>query len=197
MSLTSKPSKRERLRNLLMLTPTSPLPSRPGATLSRKHSRTHSSPAHRCSVLEDALLALGRAIGREEEETVRALLPSGAVDVEAAFDGVHGCATQLQQRCASKTIGWIYKGRQIYVHDQVDKVLHFLDKFKSAGDIVANVDPVHIGLPWAGIRAILEVSIRPTTLFFLLHSNGYLARSPCPIATNVPSWLLGWSSLCM
>ena len=195
MSLTPKPSKREWLRNKLR--PTSPLPSRPGATLSRKPSQTNASPAHRCSVLEDALLALGRTIGREEEETIRALLPSGAVNVKAAFDGVHGCATQLQQRCASKTLRWIYKGRQIYVHDQVDKVLHFLDKFKSAGDIVANVDPVHIGLPWAGIRVILEVSIRPKTLSFLLHSDSYLCRSPCPIATNVPSWSLGWSSLCM
>ncbi|KAI7227738.1 hypothetical protein KC330_g8251 [Hortaea werneckii] len=31
--------------------------------------------------------------------------------------------------------------------------------FKAVGDIDANVDPVHIGLPWAGVRAILEVAL--------------------------------------
>jgi hypothetical protein len=45
-----------------------------------------------------------------------------------------------------------YKGRQVYLSKQVDK-------YKSAGDVGANVDPVHIGLPWAGIRVILEVCI--------------------------------------
>jgi hypothetical protein len=39
----------------------------------------------------------------------------------------------------------------------VDKVVRFLDKFKAVGDVVANIDPFHAGLPWAGIRAILEV----------------------------------------
>jgi hypothetical protein len=31
--------------------------------------------------------------------------------------------------------------------------------FKAVGDVVANIDPVHVGLPWAGILAILEVCI--------------------------------------
>jgi hypothetical protein len=52
-----------------------------------------------------------------------------------------------------------YKGRQVYLSKQVDKIMPLLDKFKSAGDVGANVDPVHIGLPWAGIRVILEVCI--------------------------------------
>jgi hypothetical protein len=44
-----------------------------------------------------------------------------------------------------------YKGRQVYLSKQVDKIMPLLDKFKSAGDVGANVDPVHIGLAWAGI----------------------------------------------
>jgi hypothetical protein len=43
--------------------------------------------------------------------------------------------------------------------EQADKVVRLLDRFKAVGDIVANVDPVHVGLPWAGVRAILEVRI--------------------------------------
>jgi hypothetical protein len=41
----------------------------------------------------------------------------------------------------------------------VDKVMRLLDKFKAMGDVVANIDPIHVGLPWVGIRAILEVCI--------------------------------------
>jgi hypothetical protein len=64
---------------------------------------------------------------------------------------------------------WNYKGRQIYVSDMMDKVVQFLDKFKSVGDVIANVDPVHLGLPWAGIRAILEVCV--------LHEADCLSKS--------------------
>lgn len=43
------------------------------------------------------------------------------------------------------------------LRDEADKVLRWLDRFKSVSDVVANVDSVHIGLPWAGIRMLLEV----------------------------------------
>jgi ankyrin repeat domain-containing protein 50 len=40
---------------------------------------------------------------------------------------------------------------------EADKVLLWLDRFKSMGDIAVNADPIHTGLPWAGIRLLLEV----------------------------------------
>jgi len=45
-------------------------------------------------------------------------------------------------------------------NDKADKVLLWLDRFKSVGNVVANVDPVHVGLPWAGIRMLLEVCLQ-------------------------------------
>jgi hypothetical protein len=87
------------------------------------------------------------------------LLPANAVSVDTAFDEVFGYTKELQQRCKNKRWSWNYKGRQVYIFDQVDKVVQLLNKFKAVGDVVANVDPVHVGLPWAGIRAILEVCI--------------------------------------
>ncbi|KAM0703990.1 hypothetical protein Q7P35_008996 [Cladosporium inversicolor] len=157
MTSTPKPPKRERLRNLFR--PKSPLPSHPGATLTQTRAPDPASTPHRCDIVEDALKALGRRIGHEEEKAIRALLPLGPVSAGDAFDEVYNSATQLQQRCASKTIEWTYKGRQISLHDQADKVLRFLDTFKSVGDIIANIDPVHVGLPWAGIRIILEIAL--------------------------------------
>lgn len=63
----------------------------------------------------------------------------------------------LQRRAELKRWSWNYKGRQIYLSKQADKAVRLLDRFKAVENIVANVDPVHVGLPWAGVRAILEV----------------------------------------
>ena len=38
------------------------------------------------------------------------------------------------------------------------EICNWVQKFVALGDVVAQIDPVHIGLPWAGIRAILIVS---------------------------------------
>jgi hypothetical protein len=35
----------------------------------------------------------------------------------------------------------------------------WLDRFKQVGDVASNADPVHVGLPWAGIRVLLDVGI--------------------------------------
>jgi len=108
-------------------------------------------------MLIDAL----EALASEDRETVRSLLPpTNAIGIDTAFSEVHSCARQLQQCCTDKRWSWNYKGREVYLFDQVDKVVQLLDRFKAVGDIVANVDPIHIGLPWAGIRAILEVCKR-------------------------------------
>ena len=51
-----------------------------------------------------------------------------------------------------------YRSRQVYFFEQVDLVVQLPDRFKAVGDIIADADPVHVGPPWAGVRAILEVT---------------------------------------
>jgi hypothetical protein len=77
--------------------------------------------------------------------------------VDVALKEAHSKARELQAQSAIKKWSWEYCGRQVYVQDQADKLVRFIDKFKSVGDAVANIDPVHIGLPWAGVRFVLEV----------------------------------------
>lgn len=43
------------------------------------------------------------------------------------------------------------------LREEADKVLLWLDRLKQVGDITVNADPIHAGLPWAGIRLLLEV----------------------------------------
>jgi hypothetical protein len=45
----------------------------------------------------------------------------------------------------------------VTLQDEVDKVISFLDRIKDVGDLAVNADPIHAGLPWAGIRLLLEV----------------------------------------
>jgi hypothetical protein len=113
-------------------------------------------------ILQDAL----KEIGEQARETIENLLrPENTVDVDEALSKVHTCAGDLQERCRRKKLSWTYKGRQVYLSEKMDKILQFLDRLKAVGDIVANVDPIHVGLPWAGVRAILEVRVSRETSF--------------------------------
>jgi hypothetical protein len=49
-------------------------------------------------------------------------------------------------------------GDVIIIRDLCDKTLAWVNKFKEVGDAVAQFDPVHISLPWAGVRFFIQVS---------------------------------------
>jgi hypothetical protein len=154
MSLIPQPErKRDRLRALFRRSP-SPLPAHPTARSTQPALPTSTNTSVASSILADAL----EALESDHRKAIRILLqPTNTVSVNDAFDEVHAHARELQQRSKIKRWSWNYKGRQIYLFEQADKVVRLLDRFKAVGDIVANVDPVHVGLPWAGVRAILEV----------------------------------------
>jgi hypothetical protein len=147
--------KRDRLRALFRRSP-SPLPDHPIAGSIRIALSASTNTSIASSILADAL----EALQSDHRETIRNLLqPTNAVSADDAFEEVHAHARELQQRSRIQRWTWTYRGRQIYLFEQADKVVRLLDRFKAVGDIVANVDPVHVGLPWAGVRVILEVRI--------------------------------------
>lgn len=135
---------RQRLRNLFGRSP-SPFPTPPNTAPTSVILAIPSYTKSGSGILADAfdLLTL------EERETVRAQLSSSTFSVDTAVDEVYSTAGKLQHSCKEK--GW---------QGQADKICKQLDKMKAMGDVVANVDPVHIGLPWAGIRLLLEVRAR-------------------------------------
>lgn len=74
-----------------------------------------------------------------------------------AFEQALAAVKEKQRYCIEKRWKFIFGGRIVDVKEEADKVVSWLDRFKAVGDIVANVDPMHVGLPWAGIRLLLEV----------------------------------------
>jgi hypothetical protein len=63
----------------------------------------------------------------------------------------------IQNECERGSIKIHFQGREIILRDVVEKIVVWLDKFKAIGDVAANADPLHAGLPWAGVRFLLQV----------------------------------------
>jgi hypothetical protein len=66
-------------------------------------------------------------------------------------------AKAKQKLCEDKRWNFQFGSHTVSLRDAVDKVIVWLEKFKAIGDVAANADPIHAGLPWAGIRFLLQV----------------------------------------
>ncbi|KAK4893768.1 hypothetical protein LTR49_028466, partial [Elasticomyces elasticus] len=125
--------------------------------------QTQTSPQPRQSFLDKALLALTP----REREIIKAHQTARPQGVHAVVEDAYTAALSQKRKCEDKRWRWEFRGRTVVLRDEADKVAALLDRFKSVGDVVANVDPVHVGLPWAGIRIILEA-----------HLGGCVRKSP-------------------
>ncbi|KAE8444754.1 hypothetical protein EG329_014314 [Mollisiaceae sp. DMI_Dod_QoI] len=68
-------------------------------------------------------------------------------------------AKSVQKKCEENSSKFEFRGKELIVRDIAGKIIFWLSKFKEVGDIAVNVDPVHAGLPWAGVRFLLQVAI--------------------------------------
>jgi hypothetical protein len=75
----------------------------------------------------------------------------------------HLCVIAEQKRDDCEKRGWKFElhGRQIILRDVAQKIIAWINKFKEVGDVAANFEPVHLSLPWAGIRLLLQVRVKP------------------------------------
>ena len=161
----SHPRKRDLVRNLFRPpSKTSPNPApqfgKPLLSSAAPLPSPLPSPSHPLSstslgqkILDEALKALPPA----QRATLHDHCVSGIQDIRVAVEEAYNAAGDQKRLCEGKRWQWKFRGRNIILRDEADKVLLWLDRFKSVGDVVANVAPLHAGLPWAGIRMILEV----------------------------------------
>ena len=92
------------------------------------------------------------------EQDERAVLDKVALGNPAkAFDEAYTAAETRQEEYKNKGV-WTIKGHRIEWRVLADNIVKFLDKFKSAGDLIATADPVHVGIPWAVVKILLTVS---------------------------------------
>lgn len=68
---------------------------------------------------------------------------------------------EKKAECEAKRWTFTIAGRSTVLREEADKVIHWLNRFKSVGDVAVSADPVHAGLAWAGVRLLLEVKLYP------------------------------------
>ena len=122
-----------------------PLPS-PQAT-----STASSNP----NLLHDVLERLSDG----DRATLRDHVCHTTCDLNLTLEQALIAAKEKQQCCIEKSWTFTVKGRTVAVREKADKVVGWLNRFRAVGDVVATVDPVYVGLPWAGIRLLLEVKV--------------------------------------
>lgn len=66
-------------------------------------------------------------------------------------------AKKQKRECDEKKWKFEFRGKVIELRELADKVIDWLDKFKTVGDVMVQFDPVHAALPWGAVRFLLQV----------------------------------------
>ena len=155
----SSPSTSSSLPSSVVVAQALPLPSTVvAAPTPTSPSPPHASTSSSCPLLDDAL----KLLPDRDQSILRAHIPDNAADIDTALHLTLDAAEEKQRQCAEKRWTFTWAGRKVTLKQEADKVVHWLNRFTSLGDAVANIDPVHIDLPWAGIHLLLEVRVTMT-----------------------------------
>jgi hypothetical protein len=68
-----------------------------------------------------------------------------------------GNAKIYQNICYEKRWKFNWKGKELLLHDVVSRIMTWIEKFETIGDIVSQYDLSHAVLPWTGFRFLLQV----------------------------------------
>lgn len=90
--------------------------------------------------------------------------------ISLAVDKLCSVVADKKAQCEAKPTWTIqYRGETVSLRDKADKILLLCNRLRQIGDIAVSADPIHAGLPWAGIRLMLEVvTARKEQMSFLL-----------------------------
>ena len=124
------------------------------ATLSSPQATSTSSS--NLYLLDDVL----KRLSDDDRASLQDHIFHSASDIDLALDQALAAAKEAQRSCEEKRWKFTFPGRTVIVKEEADKLVGWLNRFTAVGDVVANIDPVHVGLPWAGIRLLLEVKAR-------------------------------------
>jgi hypothetical protein len=170
---------------------THPLPSPAPVTPQSTASTTLTTPAQD---FHNRVISL---LSQQDRDTIRQQSVTNATNIDEIVQHTLTAAKQKQAICQSKRWTVTFRGRTIVLREKADNIVKWLDRFKQVGDVVSNVDPVHVGLPWAGIRLLLEASVvEYVTTVYSIHILKMtliltVVRQPSP---NKAKWRLSSSA---
>ena len=195
----TQPRTRDVLRNLLR--PSSRRTSSNPATSPHSASPAPTSPPlevqppsiYSASVGRQILDAALDTLSTAQRATLLQHGVAGTNDIEAAVEETYKIALDKKKQCDDKKWRWTYQGKDVVLRDEAQKVILWVDRFKTVGDVAANAAPIYAGLPWAGIRMILEVIHSGSTILprVLIASRLRCLRiAKWPVYSSV--WTLRW-----
>jgi hypothetical protein len=123
--------------------------------LSKGKSQTNTHEGSDSELGERLLHRALENLSLEDRQTLKDL--DSELTIDSLIQSAYDAAREKKRMCESKRWLFTFRGKDLVLRNEADKVVQWLDRFKTVGDVAANVDPMHIGLPWAGIRLLLEV----------------------------------------
>ena len=77
-------------------------------------------------------------------------------DAQAELQKVKEVAEEKGQSCNDEQ--YVHLGRSpVRMREIYENVANWARKFIQTGDLIAQVDPLHVGIPWAAVRFVLQV----------------------------------------
>jgi hypothetical protein len=158
MALATLGSKRHRFRQ--WLSQGSTRSSGPNLAAPSVPSTSQSNPsAPSTATQQDFQTQVFLLLSRQDQDTIQQYLVTNTTDIDAIVQQALAATRQKQATCRAKRWTFTFGGHTVVLREKADNIVKWLDWFKQVGDVASNADPIHVGLPWAGIRLLLEVNI--------------------------------------
>lgn len=82
-----------------------------------------------------------------------------ASDVSESMHEALAATEKQKELCDEKRWKVTVGTRKLYLREKADTIIDLISKFKDLGTAVASLDPVHAGLPWAGVCVLLQIFV--------------------------------------
>jgi hypothetical protein len=104
-----------------------------------------------------------QTLSQDEQQAIQDIQPTQATQrpLSTRIEELVSITRTKQEECEKESYKFRFQGKEIILRDVAGKIIGWLNKFKTVGDVVVNFDPVHASLPWAGVRFLLQVLIGP------------------------------------
>lgn len=160
-SLAKHERKDSALRRFFQRPARTPSPTVLSSTVASQ-ANAHSAPSNEKDVnisSHNSLESVFERLDSQDRVVVQDYLPSQTADVHTVLDEVWKAAKDKQLVCEQQQWTWTIRGKIVKLRDPADKVVRWLERFKDFGDVAVSADPLHAGIPWAGIRLLLQVTL--------------------------------------
>ncbi|XWW98909.1 hypothetical protein V2A60_006913 [Cordyceps javanica] len=99
-----------------------------------------------------------KLLGERDQNQLKTL-PKGQKSNDSIIKDLLDATQRRKEECFKRKWKVKIAGREIVIHDILDKISSWISKVQAVGDILIQIDPVHAAAPWAAVRFILQTSL--------------------------------------